>query len=151
MTQRLNDPMIQRLKERLLDAQLDFKIIGAVIFGSRVKGKATDESDLDLIVIAEGIPPKLHRRGEEIAKIKKHLPLIPIDLLLYNKEEITSNFRNHNPLFLDIANEGIVLFDLECILDNLIAETKTHIKKQNIRKFDDGWQYPLKPGIPTLL
>jgi hypothetical protein len=36
---------------------------------------------------------------------------LPLDLLLLTKGEVISNFENHNPLFLDIAAEGVVIFD----------------------------------------
>jgi hypothetical protein len=35
-------------------------------------------------------------------------PKIPLDVLLLTQEEVVSNFRNHNPLFLDIAEEGFL-------------------------------------------
>jgi len=36
---------------------------------------------------------------------------LPLDILLLTPEEVISNFKNHNPLFLDIAEEGIIILD----------------------------------------
>ncbi|HCC32671.1 MAG TPA: hypothetical protein DEQ28_02035 [Clostridiales bacterium] len=44
-------------------ASLRFRIIAAVTFGSQVKGLASPSSDLDVLVVAEGINPRRHRRG----------------------------------------------------------------------------------------
>ena len=97
----------------LQTARLPFHVMAAVAFGSRVKETATPCSDFDLLVIAEGINAKLHRRKDEILLLRRSLPLLPLDILLYTAEEVVSNFENHNPLFLDIAEDGIILLDEE--------------------------------------
>lgn len=142
---------LKRIEQALIKAKLPFRLIGAVLFGSRVKDKQTQESDLDLLIVADGVNHKFHRRGEEIALIKKNLPPLSFDILLYTESEIFSNFRNHNPLFLDIAEEGKLLFDNAGFLENLIRETKAYIRKKGIKKLEDGWAFPVRPGIPTLL
>jgi len=130
---------------------LPFTIIGVIAFGSRVKKVYTDDSDMDLLVVASGIHSKRHRRGEEIVRLKELLPFIPLDILLLTKEETLSNFENHNPLFLDIATEGVVVFDTDVFLANIIEETRNYLKKSKIRKIDDGWIFPVKAGAPTFL
>src|SRR5215831_1570316 len=87
------------------------EVVGAILFGSMVKGTATASSDVDLLVVCHGLDPKRHRRGQESAEIKQQLPGVPLDILLLTPQEVESNFRNHNPLFLDIAAEGLVLVD----------------------------------------
>ena len=101
--------------------------------------------------MADGVNPKFHRRGEEIAVLKKNLPPLWFDILLYTESEIISNFRNHNPLFLDIAEAGQLVFDKNGFLDNLIIETSECIRKKGIQKLEDGWSFPVRPGVPTLL
>ncbi len=39
------------------------------------------------------------------------MPDFAVDILLLTPDEAHHNFLNHNPLFLDIAEEGIILFD----------------------------------------
>jgi len=41
---------------------------------------------MDLLVVAEGLNPKRHRRGEEIAEIKRHLPGLTVDILTHPGE-----------------------------------------------------------------
>ncbi len=128
-----------------------FPLIGAVVFGSRVKGKATTSSDIDLMIVGEKINAKRHRRGEEIAQIKKGLPGLPLDILLLTRQEVESNFRNHNPLFLDIAEEGVILMDDHQWLENLAEKTREYIKRKGIRRTDQGWIFPVIRGVPTYL
>ena len=85
---------------------------------------------------------KRHKRGKEIAAIKCSLALgVPIDVLLLTTDECLSNFRNHNPLFLDIAWEGIVLKDSNNFLSSLIEETKRYIAERRLEKLPDGWTF----------
>jgi HEPN domain-containing protein/predicted nucleotidyltransferase len=127
------------------------EVVGAVVFGSRARGTATVSSDIDLLVVCDGIHAKPHRRGEEIAAIKKHLPGLVADILLLTPQEVESNFRNHNPLFLDIAAEGIILMDDQGRLKPLMEETRDYIKRRGIKKTDRGWIFPVVPGVPTYL
>lgn len=130
---------------------LPFPLAAALLFGSAAKGAQKDESDIDLLIVAEGINPKLHRRGVEISFIKRILPELSLDVLLLTKEEVLSNFRNHNPLFLDIAQEGIIVFDKVGILEKIISRTRQYINEKGIKKYGDGWMFPAKRGMAVYL
>ncbi len=153
MSARQIEKLMKDINEAILRRRefIPFEIVAILLFGSWAKGTETPDSDIDLLVVADGINPKRHRRSSEIVHIKNCLPLLPFDILLLTKEEVMSNFRNHNPLFLDIADEGIIILDKEDFLQNLIAETKEYIKGKRIMKFGDGWIFPVQRGIPTYL
>src|SRR2546427_12253696 len=68
------------------------EVVGAMLFGSLVKGTATASSDVDLLVVCHDLNPKRHRRGKESAEIKQ-LPGVPLDMLLLTLPEVESNFR----------------------------------------------------------
>lgn len=143
--------ILAEIKSSLNEAILPFEISGVVAFGSRVKGKATPYSDFDLLIVASGINPKRHRRANEIIQIKHCLPPLPLDILLLTPEEVISNFKNHNPLFLDIAEEGIVILDKNDFLKGLINEVSKYIKIKGIKRVGDGWKFPVKHGVATYL
>lgn len=127
-------------------------VIAAVIYGSWARGQQTEDSDVDMLIISNAINPKKHKRGEEIACMKDWLSLgIPLDILLLTVDECISNFRNHNPLFLDIVLEGIILIDKGDFLKNLIEETLTYIRQKGIEKLSDGWRFPVLYRKPTFL
>lgn len=142
---------LDEIKTSLKKASLPFNISGAIVFGSRGKGEETPYSDFDLLIVAEGINLKRHRRGEEIVNLKQYLPLAPFDILLFFPQEVVSNFKNHNPLFLDIAEEGIILLDKNNFLEILINETKKYIKAKGIKRLKGGWEFPAEYGIVTYL
>ncbi|MEW5768423.1 MAG: HEPN domain-containing protein [bacterium] len=139
------------IKAALEKALLPFSIIGAIAFGSRVKGKATPYSDFDLLIVADGINPKRHRRGDEIIHLKGSLPTVGFDILLFTSQEVISNFKNHNPLFLDISEDGIIILDKNNLLTTLINETKDYIKIKEIKRIRDGWRFPVKSRVATYL
>ena len=128
-----------------------FTITGAIVFGSVARGVQSKDSDADLLAVAESLHPKRNRRGGQIAQIKSMFPKIPLDVLLLTQEEVFSNFRNHNPLFLDIAEEGIIILDKDDFLKDLISEAKTYIRTRGIKRFGDGWVFPVKKGVAVPL
>src|SRR3990167_7445283 len=145
-TVQVDNALLIKIRESLSQSKLP--LVGAIIFGSRIKGTVTASSDIDLMIVGSGINVKLHRRGEEIVHIKKALPGLPLDILLLTPQEVESNFRNHNPLFLDIAEEGVILIDDHRRLESLIEETREYIKQKGIKKTDQGWIFPVMRGIP---
>ena len=128
-----------------------FTITGAIVFGSVARGAQSKDSDADLLAVAESLHPKRNRRGGQIAQIKSLFPKIPLDVLLLTQEEVVSNFRNHNPLFLDIAEDGIIILDKDDFLKDLISEAKTYIRTRGIKRFGDGWVFPVKKGVAVPL
>ena len=142
---------VEQIKLKLQSVVLPFNIVGAVLFGSKVKGTDTICSDTDIMIIADNINPKRQRRGFEITQIKRLFAGPPLDILLMTPKETVSNFKNHNPLFLDIAEEGIIIFDNDNFLYNLIKETKDYVKKCGIKRLNNGWEFPVKRGVLTYL
>jgi HEPN domain-containing protein/predicted nucleotidyltransferase len=147
----MDDGLLRKIHDALANAELPFTIEGAVLFGSRVSGKAKPHSDVDLLVVAESIPPKPHRRGEQNLSVKRILSLLPVDVLLLTRKEVASNFNNHNPLFLDIAEEGEIILDTEGFLETLIAATRTYVRQRGIQRTESGWVFPVRSGVPSLL
>lgn len=75
---------------------------------------------------------------------------VPLDILLVSKEECEYNFRNHNPLYLNIAIDGRIIYDAN-FLERLIEETKEYIKTNNIRRGDGSWSFPVKDRVVTYI
>jgi len=147
----MDKDIFKKIGTALEKTELTFDITGVVGFGSRAKGKATSDSDIDVLVIAEGINPKRHRRWKEITRIKHYLKGLPVDILLLTQQETNSNFRNHNPLFLDIAEDGVIMIDKDKFLESWVEETKEYIKRKGIKKLREGWLFPVERGVPTYL
>lgn len=139
------------IQDALHGADLPFEVLAVLLFGSRARGKAGGRSDTDLLVVGQPISELRQRRIEEIILIRRLLPVSAADILLLTAEEVRSNFENHNPLFLDMAEEGILLFDKTGLIQSLMDETKNYIRVRGIRRYGEGWMFPVEQGKPTPL
>lgn len=132
--------------------KLPHRIVAAILFGSWAKGNAREDSDVDLLIVVENVHPERRKRIPDITRLKRTLALdLPLDILLMTRRECQDNFRSHNPLFLDIATEGVILFDPDGFLQNLISETRAYIRERNLVQLSDGWQFPVRYREATLL
>jgi uncharacterized protein len=77
-----DDALIEEAGRRLAAAAPDADII---LFGSRARGEARSDSDLDLLVIE----PDFARRGEEYGRLRRELRGldVAIDLVVYRRRE----------------------------------------------------------------
>lgn len=138
--------MIEEIKNQITSIfqYLPIKVISAVIYGSWARMENTKDSDIDMLIISNDINPKRQRRRKEIASIKEQLFIgYPLDILLLTTDECISNFKGHNPLFLDIALDGIILKDEENFIKKLIDDTKQYITQKGLIRYHDGWSFPV--------
>lgn len=78
--QPVTDQLLQRVTERIIHAIAPEQII---LFGSYAEGRATDDSDLDLLVITEK-PLSLKERLTRIQGLFRDLP-IPIQVITISR------------------------------------------------------------------
>jgi len=96
------------MKDRLRETGLNIEKI--VLFGSQTNGEATEESDIDIIVISSDFRNKdIFKRARltkeaEISTIRKFM--IPFDILTMTPEE----FESEDSLLADYAREGEVVY-----------------------------------------
>jgi len=142
----IEEKIIERLNA------LHKKVKAAALYGSFARGTQQIDSDIDMLVVSDEVNPRRHKRGKEIAAIKHSLALDdPVDMLLLTTTECHSNFKNHNPLFLDIAWEGVILVDSDDFLKSLIEETKIYIYERKLKKLKDGWAFAVPDREAVLL
>ena len=85
-------------------------VAAIVLFGSFARGG--EYKDIDLLVVVESLDKAPLDRKDEVQAIRQGISLaLPIEVLLFSKEECTDGFCAHLPLFLDIAFEGHVVHD----------------------------------------
>ncbi len=126
-------------------------IISMAIFGSSARNGEYTGSDIDLLVVADNISDDLIQRVPDVVRIKRTLNLgLPLDILLVSKEECQTNFRNHNPLYFDIAIDGKIIYDAG-FLEALIREAKEYISSKGIRHGDGSWSFPVEDRAITYL
>ncbi|MBI5167431.1 MAG: nucleotidyltransferase domain-containing protein, partial [candidate division NC10 bacterium] len=96
-----------QIREEVLKARED--VVSIVIFGSYARGEQYE--DLDVLVVMENLKPSLEDLKKATMELKSALKLgMGIDLLVYSREDCEANFRDHQPLFLDIAFDGAIVY-----------------------------------------
>jgi predicted nucleotidyltransferase len=98
--------------ERLAAAAKEIPDISRiVVFGSRVRGDFSGDSDLDLLVVVEDL-----RHRDRIIRLIHDLELeydVPLSPTLYTRNEVEVNKRLGSAFFRNIEREGIVIYDAE--------------------------------------
>ena len=96
---------IETLVNRIVERARPHRVI---MFGSYVKGTATDRSDLDLLVECETVLP-MARRATDLSPICSGF-LVPIDLHVYTQEEVREYGREEFHFLHTVTRTGKVLY-----------------------------------------
>lgn len=146
---RLNrEEVIEAIKAGVLCTGDDVTAI--VLFGSFARGG--EYRDIDLLVVLESLDKAPLDRKDEVQAIRQRIGLIlPVEVLLFSKEECADGFRAHLPLFLDIAFEGLLLHD-DGFVGQLMEETRRYVETQGIRRTETGgWRFAVVYREATVL
>ncbi len=88
-----------------------------ILFGSRARGDAREDSDFDLLVVAEKAKWKHSSRRQEILRLQLALPRKgrAIDLLLYTPDDVDEWRGSLNHVIARAFEEGHILYDRHAI------------------------------------
>jgi len=101
-----NTETITRMTELLIEAANPKRII---MFGSRARGEAGEDSDLDVMVVEEGVSD----RAREMVRLNRLLRSldIPVDLLVVSAEKFNYWCDTPGNVYFEAATEGKVLYE----------------------------------------
>jgi len=129
-------------------AGLGDNLVSLVLFGSRARGSAHSESDWDLLVIITGLPDKILKRNRSLLAL---LPLswrCRVSVLAKSPAEFEAVLSS---LYLDIALDGIVLYDRHGYIREKLGYIRRRIKQMGLKrqKLNEDWLWSWKrpPGI----
>jgi predicted nucleotidyltransferase len=101
-----NPQLIQEIVRRIVKAIQPEKVI---LFGSRARGTARPESDIDLLVIARSTQPR-HRRAAPLYGALSDI-LTPMDIVVYSPEEVQEWSEVRQAFVTTAIREGQVLYE----------------------------------------
>ena len=124
-----------------------------ILFGSCARGEAVELSDFDFFVVVRGLPKQPVRRRYMVydaltpilREFKREVSVIEADA-----EEIGKQI---TPLLINIAHDGIILYDRAGRMGDLLRRVRDAVKKAGLVRYKTregkyGWKpsQKLKPG-----
>lgn len=132
--------------------ELGDRLLSLVLFGSVARRQARPPSDIDLVVVAEGLPRSLADRRRplleawERLRAARALPSMQWNLVVKSPAEA----RFHSPLFLDIVEDGILLLDQGGLFESVLSAMRERMRALGSRRVylaDGSWYWDLKPDF----
>ncbi len=122
------------------------------MFGSVARGQARPTSDIDLVLVADGLPRGLaDRRRAYLASWERARTARALSPVLWNLvTKSTAEARFHSPLYLDIVEEGILILDRDRFFEAVLATMRARMRVLGAVAvvLDDGtWYWDLKPDF----
>lgn len=129
-------------------------LVSVVLFGSVARGEATPLSDIDLLVVAEGLPQGRFARRELLdpayEAIRPRLDALRkgeifTDILaLFKTPAEASGFR---PLYLDMTEDAVLLFDRDGFFASVLEGVRASLRRLGSRRLKRGQirYWDLKP------
>ena len=104
----ISENTIRQAVDRLVSAANPSQVI---LFGSYARGEATEDSDLDLMVIER----EVQNAGEEMVRLHSVVGDVGVgvDVLVYSAEEATRRSQVPGTLLYWALREGKVLYDAQ--------------------------------------
>ena len=131
---------IRRIQRRLLEACPDVR--GIILFGSLARREPFQ--DTDLMVVVRG-SVGWHERARILRELRTALGPDGswVDLVVVSEQGLRWGLEAHYPFYLDIAFDGVVLYDADGI-GALLEQTRREITARGIRRTETGgWQFPV--------
>jgi len=136
------DKSLQDICERLRGVREDIR--GLILFGSAARGEQAPQ-DVDLLVVLAGPTMEPRERDRALIALRRALGTdgVWVDLVVVTEEGFRRGLENHHPFYLDIAVDGVVLYDADGIAA-LLERTRQEIASRQIRRTDTGgWEFPV--------
>lgn len=132
------------------------RLCSICFFGSVVRGEATPESDLDVLVVAEKLPKDLGlrvretipihealRRSEEYRKLRLQGKSAFVSDIMLTPDEV----KTHPPIMLDMTEDAFIVYDKDGFLKGVLDDMRRRLNELGAKKVKarKGYFWILKP------
>ncbi len=119
-------PVVQALRRGLGN-----DLVSVTLFGSRARSEAGPESDWDLLIIAHDLPPKPLERHFRLKALLPDGWRARVALLAKTPAEFEARLP---ALYLDIALDGVVLYDAEGYIAPRLAYIRERMTRLGLQR-----------------
>jgi predicted nucleotidyltransferase len=119
------------------------ELLSVVLFGSQARGTADEHSDIDLVVIAEGIPKDWRQQDEIIVELRMSPGLIslPVSIILKSPDVVIASLDTVQPLLFGILKSYKVLYDPGNFFETQAEIYRKRMQEWDVQEIDDHvWQ-----------
>lgn len=146
------------LRRLLAEIQTEYgeRLVACAVYGSVGRGTPRGDSDVDLLLVARGLPAGRLRRVEEFAPVETRLEallgpagpgLAPVALspVFKTPEELEAG----TPLLLDMVEDAHILHDPAGVLAARLDRLRARLRALGARRVPHGggWYWELKPDL----
>ncbi len=132
----------------LVKSEFPHTLVSAVLYGSVARGDAHEHSDIDILMVMDGLAKSRYARGSMLdpifEKLKERRVAGPLNVLLKTPHEA----QTLRLLYLDFPTDAKLLFDRDHFFQNIIKRIEERIQKTGAIKKKRGklYYWDLKPG-----
>lgn len=103
----MTQDIMERLKAISERLKKEYKAKQVILFGSYAKGEATEDSDIDLLVIAPTQERFYHRMATALALVRDLYRGLPISPIVLRPEEVEERRKRGDQFVEEIVREGV--------------------------------------------
>lgn len=148
----LKYPYSELLNELLDNLKVYFDLVSFVVYGSVARGNAKKDSDVDILIIVNNLPDryemfKIFDKAEEaifdkIKELRKDGYYVFLSPVIKSREDA----RLITPLYLDMVEDAIILYDKDEFFTKIIRKLKKRLDELKAERVILGnkWYWRLK-------
>lgn len=127
------EKVIEAFKEKLSES-----LVGVALFGSAARNEANPHSDLDIFLISDELPDNPFERQIYLREILPRGLGTRISIMAKTRDEFEQKLL---PVYLDIAADGVILFDPQDYLKEKFNEVRKILKEEGLirKKVHNTW------------
>ena len=134
-------PLISAIASRLIE-RYNGRLVSIVVFGSVARGKATSESDLDLLVVTKDLPERYSERVSQFVELLDDVK--EVKLWLWKEKGIFCNIevliltpeeaQEFQPLYLDMVEDSIIIYDRTDFFKSVLEKVAEKLRELRAEK-----------------
>ena len=130
------------------------RLVSLAVFGSVGRGTPRPDSDLDVLIVAEGLPQGRVARADEFRAVEtllaprlKEARRAGLAALVSPVFKTRGEIDQSSPLLLDMTEDARIVYDPSGFLTEALARLKARLAERGARRIWKGsaWIWDLKP------